>query len=219
MPAVAEAASRPSGGGSSSSSGGGSVAASYNVTVPENNVPADESQSEEQVFGDLDLTPWAKTSILGLYEKGVISEDDTFRPLDNIKREEFVKMLIEMLGIAKTDEPCGFTDAREGEWYCEYLSSARSAGIINGNTDGSFGVGSNITRQDMAVMAYRAVAAAGKNIMPAADVSPFTDSEDVSDYAKQAVEEMHRAGIISGTGDGAFEPENYANRAQAAVMI
>ena len=44
------------------------------------------------------------------------------------------------------------------EWYYGYVSGAyAAAGIIKGFDDGTFGVGLNITRQDMSVMIYNAL--------------------------------------------------------------
>lgn len=47
----------------------------------------------------------------------------------------------------------------------------------------------------------------------------FTDTEEVSEYALLAVKSMYRAGIVSGMGDGSFNPKGYATRAQAAKII
>ena len=43
-------------------------------------------------------------------------------------------------------------DVKEDAWY--YI--AQNLGVVQGIGDNKFGIGSNITRQDMAVMAYRA---------------------------------------------------------------
>ena len=47
----------------------------------------------------------------------------------------------------------------------------------------------------------------------------FNDSENISDYAKEAVAELSALGIINGVGDGMFQPKSVATRAQAAVII
>ncbi len=207
----------PSDTGSSGSSGGGGGGGSSVNIAPVIAAPSAESAA----FADLDGSEWAKDSIESLYKKGIVaqSEDKKFRPDDNITREEFVKLLAAALGLSPSGEKSGFSDTADGAWYEPYLSAARAAGIISGNDDGSFGVGSCITRQDMSAMAYRAVCAAGKTLAKTAAAAEFSDAASVSEYAREAVSAMQTGGIISGMGDNTFAPLEYSTRAQAAVII
>ena len=66
----------------------------------------------------------------------------------------------------------------------------------------------------MAVMIYRATG--GEK--PTTDM-PFADSNNVSDYAKDAVSYMSEKGIINGQSDNMFAPKSFATRAEAAVML
>lgn len=92
-------------------------------------------------------------------------------------------------------------------------------GLVNGYDDGRFGVGEQITRQDMAVMAYRAVGLAGKQLSETAEAEAFRDNEEIDGYAAEAVDVLQRAGVISGMEDGSFAPTKTASRAQAAKII
>ena len=47
----------------------------------------------------------------------------------------------------------------------------------------------------------------------------FNDYEEIAQYAKTAVSTLAGAGIINGMGDGSFEPNSPATRAQAAKII
>ena len=47
----------------------------------------------------------------------------------------------------------------------------------------------------------------------------FTDTGDISDYAKISVGRMYNSGLILGDGGGRFRPLDNASRAEAAVMI
>ena len=82
-----------------------------------------------------------------------------------------------------------------------------------------FGTGEFITRQDMAVMLYRAAAAADVEILVVDAEKTVNDSADISGYAADAVAELVKAGIINGDQNRNFNPKNNATRAQAAVMI
>ncbi|MBQ7901249.1 MAG: S-layer homology domain-containing protein, partial [Clostridia bacterium] len=199
-----------SGGSSSSSVGGGS--SSYNVGTT-------QIAAAETLFADMSAAPWAQQHVTQLYTKGIVSAAVNYRPLDNITREEFVKMLVQLAGLTTDSSKPSFTDVNGSEWYVPYLAAAQKAGIVQGSDDGSFGIGKNITRQDMVVMAQRTVAVMNKALKLTNEAVNFADSSQISGYAASAVTEMQQAGVVSGMGNGCFEPTGLANRAQAAVVI
>ena len=126
-------------------------------------------------------------------------------------------MLLGVVGMELSETPSGFSDTEKGAWYEPYLSAARAAGIVSGDDTGTFGVGQAITRQDMAVMAYRALQAV--DIAPqAAEDTLFTDDESISVYAREAVYALRSIGILNGMEDGRFVPRDSASRAQAAKV-
>lgn len=90
---------------------------------------------------------------------------------------------------------------------------------MQGNPDGTFGVGQEIAREDMAVMVCRAAGQLEKTLPEQVEKQAFTDDTAISDYAAEAVYTMQMAGILSGMGDGSFMPRETASRAQAAKVI
>ncbi len=210
-----------SSGKGSSGGGGGRVsipAASAVVVTPTPIVeePAEENKESESSFGDIDKNHWAYESVKELSDSGIISGDENgnFRPEDTLKREEFVKMMVlAFCENAKTAET-KFTDIESDAWYSEYISVAVGEGIINGMSEEIFGIGENISRQDMAVIIYRAVGESIKSEIPA----DFKDLDTVSGYAKEAVNALYSAEIMSGDGENA-NPHANATRAEAAKII
>lgn len=205
------------GSGGGSGSGNGSFYSFDNAgqKTPQTTPPEqDKTPGEVEVFTDIKDFAWAKEAILALYDKKIIAfpTDGRFRPADNITRAEFVKMIVQALGISPEGE-CTFTDVSSEHWSYPYLAAAQSHMIIKGSDDGSFGVNEPITRQDMAVMIYRAFA------MNGVEGEPFADDGQIAPYAKEAVYALRAAGLINGMGDGKFVPLEYANRAQAAQVI
>lgn len=175
----------------------------------------------DAVFSDLGEAAWAEESVMRLYDCGVISPaaDRRFRPNDSVTREEFVKLLMAAFGIKAEGEAQPFADETVGAWYAPYLTAARQMGLVNGYDDGRFGVGEQITRQDMAVMAYRAVGLAGKQLSGTVEATALRDSNEIAGYAVEAIDALQRAGVISGMEDGSFAPTKTASRAQAAKII
>lgn len=94
-----------------------------------------------------------------------------------------------------------------------YVATAVKLGIANGEGE-SFGTGKSITRQDLAVMAYRAA-----KLAEAENAAAFDDDGEISDYAKSAVYCMKEKNIISGTGGNRFSPLNSCTRAETAKII
>lgn len=202
-----------SSGGSSSGGGGGSSSLGY--------VPAVKPSNNTVVFNDMANVSWAETAVNDLYNRGVVNGrgDNSFDPQGNVTREEFAKMLALAIGVAAPQESeITFTDVKEGEWYYSPIIGLADKEIINGVGDGLFGVGTNITREDMAVMIYRAMQYSGIGV-DTSSKSDFSDYKSVSEYAKSAVSYLQSAGVVSGMNDGTFAPKNKVTRAQAAVII
>ena len=97
------------------------------------------------------------------------------------------------------------------------IATAVTNGIVNGVGDGKFGVGTNITRQDMAVLIERVLNF--KNIeVEKAEVEPFADAASVADYAQNAVTNMKAIGLIKGY-DNNYNPKDNLTRAEAVKVI
>ena len=139
-----------------------------------------------------------------------------FEPNEKILREEFVKILSEAFIKTDSDEELNFDDADKNAWYYKFLKKAVKGGIVTGQSEHHFGIGENITREDMAVMLYRA---AYSDVDGDIKELEFTDNENISDYAKKAVVVLVSKGIINGMPDGSFAPKANATRAEAAKMV
>ena len=83
-----------------------------------------------------------------------------------------------------------------------------------------FGIGAKITREDMAVLAYRVLVAKGnKVIYDKSQISDFTDDAEISEYAREAVYAMRGNSVMLGRGNNEFQPKAQATRAEAAKII
>ena len=207
--------SLPGGGGNSS----GSVGGSTNSKFPSSNIANNPIEVNTESFDDLAQVQWAKEAIENLYKRGIINGvgDKKFAPMRNITREEFVKLAVVAFGIYDTAQKADFEDTDSEAWYSVYIGSAKKAGIVNGVSETEFGLGRNITRQDMAVILYNAAKKNGYTFGEAG--LEFTDNAQIADYAKEAVGALSSQNVINGMEDGSFRPYENATRAQAAKMI
>ncbi len=172
-------------------------------------------------FYDLDSVPWAKESIEVLATKGIVLGvgENLFKPNENVTREQFVKMLIEAFGLLEKSAQSDFKDISKSAWYYVYVSSAKKHNITQGLEDGRFGVGAEISRQEMATLAFRTANYANVNLPNLQLPITFNDQEQISDYAMESIISMQKAGIMQGMGDGDFKPKKVATRAMAAKII
>lgn len=218
-------AESPSGNGSSS--GGGNTGSSGNklnntgstgVTVP--GTGKAEVPEINARFIDLNTVEWAYEAIMALADNGIVNgkTNNEFYPNDKVTREEFAKLLVCMAGLENSSYSNDhFTDVSADAWYSRYVNIAYENGICNGIGDGNFGVGKEITRQDMSVMVYNLLKSNNEAMNPLN--TEFADDNDISDYAKPAVASLSAMGVINGVGDNMFAPKDNATRAQAAVII
>ncbi|MBB6019071.1 uncharacterized protein YjdB [Paenibacillus sp. JGP012] len=163
---------------------------------------------------------WAKDAISALGARGIVKGvgNGEFNPKGQVTRAEFINMLMNLLELSDESATTSFSDVEQGEWYHENIATAQKLGIVNGKPDGSFGVHENISREDMAVMVFKAIQM-NQLALPSSEAAAFKDEASIASYAKQAVEAIQGAGIINGVGNDEFAPKKYANRAEAAVMI
>ena len=209
--------SNASGVGGSGGRGGSSV-----ISIPPSAVvPNTESNANKNKFKDIETVEWAKESILSLAKAGIIDgkTEDMFFPNDFITREEFVKILVNALDIYDSDAECEFADVSADKWFYRYVATAASKNIVKGINGGAFGVGADITRQDMAVIIARAVENYAGNLNADVKNEKFADGADVAEYAKNAVEYLHSNGLVQGNENNEFKPAEKTTRAEAAVII
>ena len=170
-------------------------------------------------FQDLEGYAWAAGSIAWLAENGIVAgvSETEFCPGNNVTREEFVKMVLAAFKIELINSEEIFEDVKPGSWYYHYVNTAQKTGIVSGVSETEFGVGREISRQDMAVMLVNAMDYIQKPLSEQ-DAEAFSDIDAVGAYAKPAVERLQKAQIIVGS-DGKFNPDGAATRAEAAQII
>ena len=201
--------------------GGGGASSTTTVDTslanPENNQETVDLRTD---FTDLATHEWAREAIEDLAYKKILSGKGNrqFFPGDNIKREEFIKILVLAFGLYDESATCSYTDIPTESWAYSYVASGTKAGLTVGYEDGSFGMGANITREDMAVMVHRLLVSI-RQIDRITDLSKtFDDMDLVSGYAENSVKMLLNAGLVQGDNNK-FNPKNNTTRAEAAQLI
>lgn len=205
--------------------GGGSAVSGY-APSSAGTVPQQSTAEAKSGFSDMSGYAWAEPAVAGLKAKNIMSgkSADSFAPQDNITREEFVKAIMSAFSLMPESNVSSaenkFSDVAAEAWYAPYVTEAERLGIISGIDDTFFGVGYEITRQDMVVVAFRALRYTKAAIdTSAADTEAFTDRDMIADYAADGVGIFHKMGLVNGYPDGSFRPFGTATRAEAAQLI
>lgn len=210
---------KPSGG--SSSGGGGGGGNRILISPIEEETKVEEAQKSIETatdFSDMDSALYAKDAVAHLAARGIVSGkgNGTFEPNSYVTRAEFIKMVISAVS-AKTDESAvpNFADVDASAWYAPYVAAAQRSGIAYGNENNEFLPNAKITRQDMVVLLYRAMQTEDS----VTEQASFTDGDEISAYALEAINYMFQKGYIHGIGDGQFGARLNATRAQAATIL
>ena len=185
-----------------------------------NITPATPVPSNPVSFKDITTVPWANEAITSLAQAGVIHgvDGENFDPNGIVTKEQFVQIIVGAFGLKHNGNSVAFTDVPSSQWYSKSIEIAAVNGIVFGVNDTQFGLGTQITRQDMAAIIYRISKSQNITLTQITTEVP-SDIELVPEYAREAVISLYQAGIIYGVGDGRFAPNDIATRAQAAKII
>jgi hypothetical protein len=161
---------------------------------------------------------WANDSIQLLIDKNIIrSDEEDFRPNDNITRAEFTMLLASAFDLNRSSNVDKFTDVNSDDSYYEAVMAAADAGLINGS-EGLFRPNAEISRQELAVILDRYL----KLDIDTTSAS-FIDESEIAVWATNSVEKIKAAGIINGYKmDNArfeFRPNLQATRGESAQIL
>lgn len=209
----------------------------FQLTVTDKQVPATEVEDGNAgtvkpgekpagyttPFTDIEgVKSWAGEAIGALYEMGVIhgKTQTQFAPNDPVSRGEYLTMMMRLFN-PKAEAGPGFADVPKNSYYHDAIVLAQGLEIAQGVTKTTFAPNDSITRQDMTVLTYRAMAKLEKPISPDGAeemLSVYSDGALVSGYARQAMGAMLMAGYLNGRTEG-LAPKARTTRAEAAVFL
>lgn len=174
------------------------------------------------MFTDVSENDWFYKCVMTLAERNIISGmgNSKFAPQNNISRAQFATILANLAKADLTEGTTPFADVPADAWYAKAVAWAYENGVVNGKSATEFAPNANVSRQDMAVMITRYVANVAKVTLVESNAqAEFADDSKIATYAKEAVYNMQRAGIIGGKPGNVFDPVANATRAEASKMI
>lgn len=183
--------------------------------------------SVTELFEDIKEGQWWVSAVQYAYDNNIMSgKGNKFEPAVALKREEFAQVLYNHSGKPSVSIENKFPDVKN-TWYKNAVLWANENNIANGYKTGEFGIGDNISRQDLALMLYKYAVLKGYDLT-ATDglIQQYADSAKVSSYAQNAMNWAITQGIMSGKGNKGedistfkLDPTGTATRAECASMM
>ena len=185
----------------------------YEITP---NNPVDFSAISTPVYNDLAGYEWAEEAVENITKNKIANTkgEHIYAPGENITRGDFAMFFVRTLGLgAETTE--NFKDVSPTAEYAKEIAIGRALGILNGVGNDKYNPEAKITRQEMMTIISRAMKLSGEG----ADLSAYSDTGLIADYAVDHVRAMLASGLIKGNADGTINPLGNTTRAEAAVVM
>ena len=173
----------------------------------------------ENPFTDVKENDWFYDSVKYAYENDLMNgiSNTEFAPDSEVTRAMFVTVIYRMENEPQTGK-CAFTDVESGSYYESAVAWANENGIVSGISEDCFAPNEPITREQMAAIIYRYAAFKGYDITTSSNTS-YTDNDNISYYAKDAVIWAAEKSVMTGNTDGSFAPKANTTRAQVASVF
>ncbi|MBQ4347969.1 MAG: S-layer homology domain-containing protein, partial [Firmicutes bacterium] len=167
---------------------------------------------------------WAEAFIIALDRDGIVFGKDTFTfaPEEDLSRAILAQFVAAAFDYGnaeeKTGEPLSFSDVSPDAEYAEAISLLTSMGIMSGYGN-KFGSDDSLSREQMAVVFYNALLYSGFVLPePNHELLKFSDTDEISPWALDAVSVLFEQGAISGS-NGEFSPQENASRAEVCSLL
>lgn len=186
------------------------------VKVAEKPTP---SQPVSDQFKDLPLNHDAYDAILALTKKGIIHgySDATFKPESQVTRGHAAAMINRVLNL-KADHPVKYTDVSPNYAFLADITALNEAGILQGYTNGAFGVNDHLTRTQLAVIVDRAF---NLNDKVSNETQANTTYNDITSsyWASDSILALKALDQTSVFKTSSFNPGKKATRAEFSAAV
>jgi len=171
-------------------------------------------------YTDVANNAWYKEAVQYVTEKQMMNGtgNNQFSPEGDTTRAMVVTILYRLEG-SPAVSGSSYSDVSSDAWYADAVAWAEANDIVNGTGDGKFSPTASITRQQLSAILYRYAQYKGYDLTQTADLSAYTDTDQIQSYARTAMEWACGVKLIQGTGNNTLLPASGATRAQVATIL
>ena len=173
-------------------------------------------------YSDID-GHWAQNSIIFVTEQRLMygTENGKFDPDLPLTRAMMAVIIYRLEGEPETASESAFADVESGSYYENAAAWANGNGIVSGTSETEFSPTRNITREQAAALLYRYALYKGydASVGSDSDISAYTDAEEISDYASEAMRYALGSGLMTGRTENTLNPKDNMTRAETAEIF
>lgn len=194
-----------------------SMAADGKMNIPLNGSATVEIVDNSKSFDDVPSDSWAAGAVAFVSARELFggTSETTFSPDQAMSRAMVASVLYRLEGQPEQAAASAYSDVSDDDWYAAGVSWAAENGIVSGYGDGQFGPNDSVTREQFIVMLWRYAGSPEANDRELS----FSDADQVSGYAKDALCWAVESGVLGGSESGRIIPGESATRAEAAQML
>ncbi|MBR4171189.1 MAG: leucine-rich repeat protein [Kiritimatiellae bacterium] len=170
-------------------------------------------------FDDVDANAWYANDVGWAASREIMNgTGQGFEPELETSRGMLAQMIFNLDGAEAGEITEAFGDVSADDWYAASVSWATACGIAQGQGD-SFGADATATREQTVVMLYNYAKYKGYDVSADGELAKFSDAEEISGWAQEAMRWAVGIGLINGMDDGTVAPGGSATRAQIAALM
>ncbi|MFZ5824932.1 MAG: S-layer homology domain-containing protein [Bacillota bacterium] len=169
---------------------------------------------------------WAAALVSALEARGVVGGDPQgrFDPEGALTRAQMAKLFAVGLGYeaeAKELQPLAsrYKDLSIWHWGRGYVEVVSELGLADGFPGGEFRPDEPVTRAQLAMFAIRSAGLTERARLARLEPTPYKDDSEIPEWARGAVFVTRAEGLMTGSPDGYFRPNQPITRAEGAATI
>lgn len=204
-------------------SGAGSVMASTSASAAIAGAAVQQQEAvhmgpgKTAVFSDM-AGHWAEAAVDKWRGRGIVQGlgNGKFEPNRGLTRSEWVALVNRMFQI-QSSAAGSFSDVKATDWFAADVQAAQALGYIQGYQDGTFKPNDPVTREQAAVTLANYLKL--QTAEAPANGKVFKDEAALGAWSKSGVYAAANRGLIQGSGDGLFRPDQVLSRAEAVALL
>jgi hypothetical protein len=163
---------------------------------------------------------WAYDYIDWAYYYGLTTKNTLTGFTEDITREEFCELVVNLYEVSTGEELTVTVNDIFTDTASTTVIKAFQLGIVNGYEDGTFRPNNEISREELIAMFYRTYCLLDSSLMgDTYDGLTYEDTYLISDWAVESCEFMVYWNLISGVGNNAIAPKDYATKEEALKLV
>lgn len=172
-------------------------------------------------FDDVDADAWFYSAVRYMHSHNFMSGTHSrlFSPSQTITRGMFTAVLFRIDGGEADGVGESFADVQPHMYYAPAVAWAYQNNIVGGYSAERFGPNDAVTREQMAAILYRYAKYKAYEMQEDGSLSAFIDADQISPYARTAMQWAVQKGLFSGYEDASLRPSQTASRAEAAAIL